>query len=162
MQKAVGSKKERTKMKIISDARVPCLKKDGRGFLPSAFCLLPSVLLLLTAHCSLLTAAHAQVVVDKTVATVTNGSRAIPDVITYSDLVWQLALEPGTPFTAKPSSNELNRALRLVEDQLLILQEARKLPTADTAKALAERDAEVTKRRNELGQAFGSAARLQE
>jgi hypothetical protein len=52
--------------------------------------------------------------------------------------------------------------LRLVEDQLLILQEARKLPTADTPKGVEERDAEVAKRRNELGQAFGSAARLQE
>src|SRR5678815_3995736 len=102
-----------------------------------------SKLLLLTAHCSLLTflahcsllTLHAQTVADKTVASVTNGSRATPDLITYSDLVWQLALEPNTPFAEKPSSEQLNRALRLVEDQLLILQEARKLPVADTPEA---------------------------
>src|SRR6185295_15816889 len=98
---------------------------------------------LLTAHCSLLTAVRAQTVADKMVATVTNGSRATPDLITYSDLVWQLALEPGTQFSEKPSSANLNRALRLVEDQVLILQEARKLPSADSADALVLRDKEV-------------------
>src|SRR3984893_10192055 len=64
--------------------------------------------LLLTAHCSLLTLlaygslladAHAQTVVAKMAASVTKGSRATPDLITYSDLTWQLALEPDHPFT---------------------------------------------------------------
>ena len=118
--------------------------------------------LLLTAHCSLLTDARAQTVTDKMVATVTNGSRATPDLITYSDLVWQLALEPGTPFSDRPSSANLSHALRLVEDQILILQEARKLPSADTADAIAQRDQEVQIRRDELAKAFGSQARLQE
>jgi hypothetical protein len=116
--------------------------------------------------CSLLfalcAAAQAQIIPDKMVASVTNGSRATPDLITYSDLVWQLALEPDTPSSERPSSAQLNRALRLVEDQLLILQEARKLPSADTIEANAARDAEVIKKRNELAQAFGSAARLEE
>ena len=53
--------------------------------------LMVAALLLLTAHCSLLT---AETIADKTVASVTNGARATPDLITYSDLVWQLALEP--------------------------------------------------------------------
>jgi hypothetical protein len=118
------------------------------------------------ALCSLLfafcTAAQAQIIPDKMVASVTNGSRATPDLITYSDLVWQMALEPDTPSSELPSSAQLNRALRLVEDQLLILQEARKLPSADTTEANAARDAEVIKKRNELAQAFGSAARLEE
>jgi hypothetical protein len=118
-------------------------------------------LLLLTAHCALLTSARAQTIPDKMVASVTNGSRATPDLITYSDLVWQLALEPDTPSSERPSSAQLKRALRLVEDQLLILQEARKLPSADTTEANAARDTEVIKKRNELAQAFGSAARLE-
>lgn len=118
--------------------------------------------LLLTASCFLPSQVRAQVVADKIVATVTNGSRATPDLITYSDLVWQLALEPGTPFSEKPSSANLNRALRLVQDQILILQEARKLPSANTADESKQRDVEVQLRRDELAQAFGSAARLQE
>ena len=128
------------------------------GFAARVFvlCLLPS------AVCFLPPAIRAQVVADKMVATVTNGARATPDLITYSDLVWQLALEPATPFSDKPSSANLNRALRLVEDQLLILQEARRLPQADTPDAIQQRDKEVQNRRDELAQAFGSAARLQE
>ena len=137
-------------------------RRERQSILPTACCLLPTVVLLLTAHCSLLTEAHAQTVADKMVASVTNGSRATPDLITYSDLVWQLALEPGRPLVERPAAADLNHALRLVEDQLLILQEARKLPTADTDKARQEFDAAVKKQRDELAQAFGSAALLQE
>lgn len=124
--------------------------------------LLPTVLLLLTAHCALLTAVRAQTVADKMVASITNGARATPDLITYSDLVWQLALEPDTPFSDKPSSDQLNKALHTLEDQLLILQEARKLPVADTTAAQQEFEDLVKKRRDELAQAFGSRARLEE
>jgi len=137
MQKAEG--RERTRLKLIA-----------------------VLFLLLTAYCLLPTVVRGQTVADKMVSTVTNGSRATPDLITYSDLVWQLALEPGTPFAEKPSSANLNRALRLVQDQILILQEARKLPSADSTDALSARDKEVQIRRDELAQAFGSAARLQE
>src|SRR5439155_12906895 len=87
---------------------------------------------LLLALCSLLfalcTPAPAQTIADKMVATVTNGSRATPDLITYSDLVWQLTLEPSTPFSARSGSEQLNKALRTLEDQLLNSQEASKLP----------------------------------
>lgn len=76
----------------------------------------------------------AQQVVDKMVATVNTGVR--PDLITYSDLLWQMALQPDTPLSP-PRSEDLNRALQLVEDQRLILQEAKKLPT------IAPTDAEV-------------------
>jgi hypothetical protein len=106
--------------------------------------------------------AQGQVIADKAVASVTNGSRATPDLITYSDLIWQLALEPATPFAEKPSSENLNRALRGLEDQLLVLQEARKLPSAETAEARKDRDEEVKKRRDELAQMLGSEARLRE
>jgi hypothetical protein len=128
-------------------------------FLRSAYCLLPTVILLLTAHCSLLT---AQTIADKTVASVTNGARATPDLITYSDLVWQLAVEPGRAFTAQPSSKDLNEALKTLEDQLLILQEARKLPLAQTVEAQKEFEDEAKKKRDELAQSFGSRARLEE
>src|SRR5712691_9917652 len=127
----------------------------SKGWLPLAFCLL------LSAFC-FLPSVHAQVIADKAVASVTNGSRATPDLITYSDLIWQLALEPATPFAEKPSSENLNRALRQLEDQVLVLQEARKLPSADTPEARKDRDEEVKKRRDELAQLMGSAARLQE
>jgi hypothetical protein len=124
-----------------------------------------SIALLVTLCFSLFalcSSTYAQNVPDKMVATVTNGSRATPDLITYSDLVWQLTLEPGRPVPDHPSSADLNHALRLLEDQLLILQEARKLPSADTSEGIAARDKEVDLRRNELAQAFGGAPRLQE
>ena len=126
------------------------------GVLPFAFCFL------LSAFCLLPSAVRAQTVTDKMVASVTNGARANPDLISYSDLVWQLALEPARPLVDRPASADLNHALRLVEDQLLILQEARKLPSADTDKARLEFDADVKKLRDQLAQAFGSAALLQE
>src|SRR5258708_4181436 len=98
-----------------------------QSFLPSAFCLL------LTAFCLLPSAVRAQTVTDKMVVSFTNGSRATPDLISYPDLVWQLALAPSRPLVERPASADLSHALRVVEDQLLILQEARKLPTAELA-----------------------------
>jgi len=121
---------------------------------------------LLFALCSLLFAlcsvAQAQTVADKTIATVSNGARATPDLITYSDLVWQLALEPARPFSARPGSPELNQALKTLEDQLLVLQEARKLPLAETAEATREFEDTVKQKRDALAQLFGSRARLEE
>jgi hypothetical protein len=74
------------------------------------------------------------------VATVNAGVKT--DLIAYSDLMWQLALQPETPLD-NPSSAALNNALRLLIDQHLILQEAEKLPSiAPTAKEITdERDA---------------------
>jgi len=83
------------------------------------FCL--TLPLLLSASASL-----AQDVVDKMVATVNGGVRT--DLITYSDLLWQMALQPNTPID-NPSSEVLNRALQLIINQRLIYQEAEKLPT---------------------------------
>ena len=96
----------------------------------SAFCLLPFVFCLLSVTVA------AQQVVDKMVATVNAGART--DLITYSDLMWQLALQPNTQLD-NPTSEDLNHALRLVIDQRLILQEAEKLPTiAPTAKEISD------------------------
>jgi hypothetical protein len=135
----------------------------NRGLLPPAsFLLPPAVCLLLTAFGLLPSPVRAQTVTDKMVASVTNGSRATPDLISYSDLVWQLALEPSRPLIDRPASAELNHALRLVEDQLLVLQEARKLPTADTEKARQEFDDAVGQKLKELIQVFGSRTKLEE
>jgi hypothetical protein len=110
-----------------------------RKFL-SVFYLLPFM------FCLLAPAAQAQVIVDKMVATV-NGGGARPELITYSDLLWQMALQPDTPISP-PRSDDLNRALSLVEDQRLILQEAKKLPT------IAPTDAEVKAALAELVKLF--------
>lgn len=72
----------------------------------------------------------AQTVVDKTVATVSDGVRT--ELITYSDLLWQLALRPGISLTP-PTSENLNIALQLIINQRLIALEAERLPrTAPT------------------------------
>jgi hypothetical protein len=131
------------------------------AFCNSEFSILFSVILcaLLLALCS---SASAQTTVDKTVASVTNGARATPDLITYSDLVWQLALEPGRTFSDPPSSKDLNEALKTLEDQTLIVQEARKLPIAETAEGQKDFENAVTAMLNDLIRRFGSRERLQE
>ncbi len=53
------------------------------------------------------TPVNAQEIVDKTVAVLNDGTRT--ELITYSDIVWQLALQPGTPLD-KPRSEDLNQA----------------------------------------------------
>ena len=60
------------------------------------------------------------------VATINGGVSR--DLITYSDLLWQMALQPNTPID-NPNSEALNRALQLIINQRLIYQEAEKLPT---------------------------------
>jgi len=112
-----------------------------------------SVCALLFALCPSRSAAQA--IVDKTVAIVNNGSLATPDVITYSDLVWQMALQRDTPIE-KPSSKDLNEALKRIEDQRLILLEAKKLPGNEPTTE------EIKQRADELAREFGSGAILQE
>ena len=82
--------------------------------------------------------------VDKTVATVSDGVRT--ELITYSDLKWQLALQPGVPLDP-PSSEDLNRALRTLIDQRLFALEAERLPREPPTKAeINEKIAEILKR----------------
>jgi parvulin-like peptidyl-prolyl isomerase len=95
----------------------------------------------------------AQQVVDKMVATVNAGVKT--ELITYSDLMWQLALQPSTPLD-NPTSADLNRALRLLIDQRLILQEAEKLPT------IVPTPAEITASRNELARNFRTQEEFQQ
>jgi hypothetical protein len=119
------------------------------GRLVRVFVFMPVVLLVFfpARYCS------AQQVIDKMVATVNAGVRT--DLITYSDLLWQLALQPNTQLE-NPSSQDLNRALRLVIDQRLILQEAEKLPT------IAPTSKEISDERDELAKKFASPAEFQQ
>ena len=80
-------------------------------------------------------------VVDRMVAVV-NGS----ELITYSDLLWQIALQPGAPLDS-PRMEDLRRALDLLVDQRLVLQEAGKLPHVHaTEEEMKAAEADLVKR----------------
>lgn len=80
--------------------------------------------------------ATAQRIVDRSVATVNDGVRT--ELITYSDLLWQLALQPGTSLK-NPASEDLNRALQLLINQRLFALEAERIPRlAPSEKEIAD------------------------
>ena len=93
--------------------------------------------------------ANGQEIVDKTVATVSDGVRT--ELITYSDLMWQLALMPGVELTPA-TSDDLNLALQLVIRQRLIALEAERLPSAEPT------EDEVNKEINRILAGFSSSA----
>lgn len=97
--------------------------------------------------------ALGQEITDRMIATVNGGVRT--DLITYSDLLWQLALQPATPL-ANPRSEDLNAALQSLINQRLILQEAEKLP------AIAPSDDDVRAAISELVKRFPSSAEFVE
>lgn len=74
----------------------------------------------------------AQETVDKTVATISDGTRT--ELITYSDLLWQLALQPRAQLQP-PTSDELNRTLQLLINQRLFSLEAQRLPSNQPTEA---------------------------
>src|SRR5436190_730661 len=92
----------------------------------------------------------AQEIVDRTVATVDDGVGK-PELITYSDLLWQLALQPSVSITP-PSSEDLNRALQLLINQRLIALEAERLPRSDPS------DAEIDAKIKDVLASFPSTA----
>ncbi|HET6978119.1 MAG TPA: hypothetical protein VFI24_17440 [Pyrinomonadaceae bacterium] len=102
--------------------------------------------------CAFASICSAQQVVDKMVATVNAGVKT--DLITYSDLLWQLALQPNSQLD-NPTSADLNRALRLLIDQRLILQEAEKIPT------IVPTQKEISDARDELARNFPSQPEFQ-
>ncbi len=105
--------------------------RSGRIFLTGA--------LLFAVFAGLAARAGAQTVVDKTVATIGDGVGS-PELITYSDLLWSLALQPNVPLNP-PSSEDLNRALQLLINQRLFALEAERVPRA--APNQAEIDTEI-------------------
>jgi hypothetical protein len=89
-----------------------------------AFARLAVVVLLLPIYfCAGAGAARGQEVVDKMVATI-NGR----ELITYTDLLWQLALQPESSLE-NPSSQDLQGARDRLIDQRLISEESGRLPT---------------------------------
>lgn len=85
--------------------------------------------------------ALGQVVVDRAVATVNDGVRT--ELITYSDLLWQLALQPGVPLEP-PRSEDLKAALRRQIDLRIFALEAERLPrAAPTDKEVQDKIAET-------------------
>lgn len=102
------------------------------------------------------TVADAQQVADKTVATVSDNVET--ELITYSDLLWQLALEPDAPIKP-PTSGDLNRALQTLIDQRLIALEAQRLPSI--APTDAEVDAEIARVLNLFPSTAAFVERLQ-
>lgn len=70
--------------------------------------------------------------VDKIVATVGDGIDT--ELITYSDLLWQLALTPNASLNP-PTSEDLNRALQILINQRLFSLEAERLPRSAPNKA---------------------------
>ena len=87
-------------------------------------------------------------VIDSMVATVNGG------LITYSDLLWQLTLEPQTVLD-NPGVDELKRALDLVIGQRIIHQDAERLPHIHAT------DKEVEVAITELVKLFPSQAEFQ-
>jgi hypothetical protein len=85
------------------------------------------VKLLITLMLISCVAVSAQKKVDRSVATISDGVRT--EIITYSDLLWQLALQPGAPLDP-PSKDDLNRALQTLINQRLFSLEAERIPRA--------------------------------
>ena len=97
---------------------------------------LVSCCLVFSMFCAFAHGANAQTIVDKTVATIGDGV-GNPELITYSDLLWSLALQPNVPLNP-PTSEDLNRALQLLISQRLFALEAERIPrTAPTTDEIA-------------------------
>lgn len=114
----------------------------ARLILPFAICL--AGFSLSGAFCS---PAHAQTVVDQIVTLVND------DIITRTDLLWSLALDPKAPSPSGPvSSDLLNQKLDAMIDQRLIGQEAGRVPAATVSQD------EINQRRTALIRQFNSEA----
>lgn len=95
--------------------------------------------------------APAQTVVDQILALVNE------DVITRTDLLWSIALDPKAPSPAGPvSSDLLKQKLEVMMDLRLVSQEAARVPSAE----LSEED--VDEKRTELIRSFKSEAEFRQ
>ncbi|MDI1240322.1 MAG: hypothetical protein PSX80_00185 [bacterium] len=94
----------------------------------------------------------AQVVVDRTIATVSDGVRT--ELITRSDLLWQLALQPGTPLNP-PLEEDLRQALQTQINQRIFALEAQRLPRA------APSDEEIAAKITDILKFFPSTAEFE-
>lgn len=112
------------------------MKASGLNHLRKALCV---AFIGLFCFVSAAVKADAQEIVDKTVAVITDGVSE-PELITYSDLLWQLALNPSVPLNP-PTSDDLKKILQIVIDQRLFALEAKRLP--HNAPTEAEVNAEI-------------------
>src|SRR5215208_7012877 len=128
-------------MNLMTKGTLHGLGRDRRVARAASFARASAVLTFLTfaflLSPSRVSAQGGGEVVDRMVAIVNGG-----ELITYSDLLWQLALQPGVPLDS-PRREDLRRALELLIDQRLVVQEAEKLPHVhateeETTKAQAE------------------------
>ncbi len=106
------------------------------------------------ALCLCVQSIYSQEIVDKTIATVSDGA-SDPELITYSDLLWQLALEPETPLNP-PTSEDLNRALQTLVNLRIFALEAQRLPSAEPNKD------EIAKEIKRILDTFRSAAEFED
>ena len=113
---------------------------------------LRKLLLIITFSAALALSVSAQRIVDRSVATITDGVRT--ELITYSDLMWQLALQPGTQIDP-PSSDDLNRALQLLINQRLFALEAERIPRG------AATEKEISDEINDIVSRFRSSAEFE-
>ena len=91
--------------------------------------------------------ASAQKVVDQILALVNE------DIVTRTDLLWSIALDPKAPSPAGPvGSDLLKQKLEVMIDQRLVAQEASRVPSAELTQD------EVDKKRAELIRSFKSEA----
>lgn len=97
---------------------------------------------------------NAQQIVDKTIAVVSDGNRT--ELITYTDLLWQLALQSGSPPLDPPRSEDLDQALLTIINQRIFALEAQRLPRATPDKA------EIAKKIKETVEALGPPAAFQD
>ena len=124
--------------------------KRHRILRPSAVCLLSVFCILLFAFC-LMPQARAQKVIDQILVLVNDG------LITKTDLMWSLALDPNAPSPVGPvGSDLLRRKLDVMIDYRLIHQEATRIPSADITQE------EIDKERNNLIAQFKSEAIFRE
>lgn len=93
---------------------------------------------LITVVCISFQPTYPQEIVDKIVATVSDGA-SDPELITYTDLLWQLALEPDTPLDP-PTSDDLNRALQTLVNLRLFALEAQRLPSEEPKREQIEEE----------------------
>src|SRR5262245_40723113 len=123
-----------------------------RRYFRTMACGLGGLFLLLLVVGTFAVTSAGQQPVDKSVALVNDGVRS--ELITYSDLMWQLALEPGASLES-PSSSDLNRALQTQINQRLFTLEAERVPRA------APTEKEISAAITELVSHFPSAVEFE-